>query len=73
MTKRGGKPHEPPPTADNPAQSRAFMRKARVVEVDESPGAMDRAFQRVRGWRGKTSEAVEPPKPPERDPKRKTD
>ena len=37
----------PPPKADNPEQSRRFIGMAREVEADESPGATDRAFNRV--------------------------
>lgn len=43
-----------PPNADDPAESERFIDTAREVEVDESPGAMDRAFERV----------VRPPKAP---------
>lgn len=73
MPKRGRKLPEPPPTADNPAQSRAFIRKAREVEVDEAPGAMDRAFEQITGRRRKTSKVAEPRDPPERGRKRKSD
>lgn len=38
---------EPPPNADNPEQSRRFIDMAREVEVDETPGATDRAFEKV--------------------------
>lgn len=37
----------PPPEADDPEQSRRFIDMAREVETDESPGAMDRAFDKV--------------------------
>ena len=69
MPKRGRKLPEPPPTADNLAQSRAFIRKAREVEVDESPGAMDRTFERVMSRRKKASEVAKDRQPPECDPK----
>ena len=36
-----------PPDADDPAQSQRFIDMAREVEVDESPGAFDRAFGKV--------------------------
>lgn len=36
-----------PPSADDPAESRRFIDMAREVEVDESPGAFDRAFKKV--------------------------
>jgi hypothetical protein len=38
---------DPPPNADNPEQSRRFIDMAREVEADETPGAMDRTFERV--------------------------
>jgi hypothetical protein len=38
---------EPPPNVDDPEQSRRFIDMAREVEADESPGALDRAFERV--------------------------
>lgn len=38
---------EPPPEADDPEQSRRFIDMAREVEADETPGAMDRAFDKV--------------------------
>ena len=37
----------PPRNADNPEQSRRFIDMAREVEVDEAPGATDRAFDKV--------------------------
>jgi hypothetical protein len=40
-------PLDPPPSANNPEQSRRFMDMAREVEAEESPGATDRAFDRV--------------------------
>jgi hypothetical protein len=36
-----------PSTPDNPEQYRRFVETAREVEADESPDAMDRAFERV--------------------------
>jgi hypothetical protein len=38
---------EPPPNAADPEQSRRFIDMAREVEVDEAPGAFDRAFDLV--------------------------
>lgn len=35
--------------ADNPEQSRRFIDMAREVEVDETPGSMERAFEKVIG------------------------
>jgi hypothetical protein len=37
----------PPRNADNPEQSRRFIDMAREVETDETPGATDRAFEKV--------------------------
>lgn len=37
----------PPRNADDPEQSRRFIDIAREVEVDETPGALDRAFNAV--------------------------
>jgi hypothetical protein len=37
----------PPPNADDPEQSRRFIDMAREIEADESPGATDRAFDKV--------------------------
>jgi hypothetical protein len=44
---RERKPHIPTEGADNPEQYRRFVDMAREVEADETPGAMDRAFNRV--------------------------
>ena len=38
---------EPLPEADNPEQYRRFIDMAREIEADETPGAMDRAFEEV--------------------------
>jgi hypothetical protein len=38
---------ELPPEADDPEQSRRFIDMAREVEADETPGATDRAFDKV--------------------------
>jgi hypothetical protein len=53
-------PLDPPPEADNPEQSRRFIDMAREVQVDESPGAFDRAFEKI----------VKPT--PQRKPEKKT-
>lgn len=37
----------PKPPADDPEQLKRFKEMARQVEVDETPGAMDRAFDKV--------------------------
>ena len=38
---------KPAPNADDPAESRRFIDMAREVEADETPGATDRAFEKV--------------------------
>jgi hypothetical protein len=48
-----------PPNADDPAESQRFIDMAREVEVDETPGAMDRACEKVIR-----------PKPPKERPER---
>ena len=40
------KPQRPRPKND-PAQHKRFIATAREVEVDEEPGALDRAFGRI--------------------------
>lgn len=40
-------PLEPPPNADDAAQSRRFLDIAREVGADETPGALDRALDKV--------------------------
>jgi len=42
-------PIDPPPEADDPAEAQRFIDMAREVEVDESPDALDRAFDRIMG------------------------
>lgn len=37
----------PPRNADDPEQSRRFIDMAREVEADETPGALDRAFDKI--------------------------
>jgi hypothetical protein len=46
-TPPAGHSPEPPANADNPEQSRRFIDMAREIEADETPGTMDRAFDRV--------------------------
>jgi hypothetical protein len=40
-------PRKPRPKPDDPEQFRRFIDMAREVEADESPEALDRAFNRV--------------------------
>jgi hypothetical protein len=40
-------PRKPNPKPDNPEQFKRFIEVAREVEADESPGAIDRAFNKV--------------------------
>ena len=41
-------PHiNPPPGADDPDEAQRFIDMAREVEADESPDALDRAFDRI--------------------------
>jgi len=40
-------PHKPKPPPDDPEQLKRFKDMAREVDVDETPGAMDRAFDKV--------------------------
>ena len=47
MSVREKPPIEVPPEADSPEQSRRFIDMAREIEADETPGAFDRAFDRV--------------------------
>jgi hypothetical protein len=47
-------PRKPKPKPDNPEQFKRFIDMAREVEADESPDAIDRAFNKV----------VRPPKRP---------
>jgi hypothetical protein len=39
---------DPPPEADDAEQSRRFIDMAREVEVDETPGALDRAWEKIK-------------------------
>jgi hypothetical protein len=47
MPIRKPKPLLPSPNADDPEQYRRFVDMAREVEADETPGATDRAFEKV--------------------------
>jgi hypothetical protein len=38
---------KPPDNADDPAQSQRFIDMAKEVEADETPGATERAFEKV--------------------------
>jgi hypothetical protein len=40
-------PRKPKPQPDNPEQFKRFIDMAREVEADESPDAVDRAFNKV--------------------------
>jgi hypothetical protein len=40
-------PRKPKPKPDNPEQFKRFIEIARKVDADESPDAIDRAFDRV--------------------------
>lgn len=40
-------PKKPADKADNPEQYRRFVETARALGADESPDAMDKAFERV--------------------------
>ena len=42
-------PRKPKPQPDNPEQLKRFIDMAREVEVDESPDAVDRAFDKIMG------------------------
>jgi hypothetical protein len=49
-----GQQRKPKPKPDNPEQFKRFLDMAREVETDESPDAIDRAFDKVMGRRPKT-------------------
>ena len=57
-------PRNPKPKPDNPEQSKRFIDMAREVGVDESPDALDRAFDAVIP--PKTNIATRPASPPGR-------
>lgn len=48
-------PRKPKPRPDNPEQFKRFIDMAREVEADDSPDAVDRAFDRVMGRPEKAS------------------
>jgi hypothetical protein len=53
------------PKPDNPEQYRRFVETARELGADESPGALDRAFEKVVG-KPKPKERSEPTPRPKR-------
>jgi hypothetical protein len=56
-------PRKPKLPPDNPEQFKRFIETAREVEVDESPDAVDRAFNRViRGRSAQTPSGHRNPK-----------
>ncbi len=61
-------PRKPTPPPDNPEQFKRFIDMAREVEADESPDAVDRAFNKV--VRPKIAERGPPPETPKRSKKR---
>jgi hypothetical protein len=54
------KPQQPKPIED-PAEYQRFVQVARSLEVDESPDALDRAFEKV----------IKPPRPKSQRPDQK--
>jgi hypothetical protein len=58
---------KPAPKPDDPEQYRRFVETAREVEADESPDAMDRAFDRVIGSK-KGAEGLHRITPPKKKP-----
>ena len=50
---------KPTPKPDNPEQFKRFIEMAREVEVDESPDALDRAFDKVVARISRKKEATE--------------
>ena len=54
---------EPPPDADDPAQSRRFIDMAREVEADERLESFERAFARVTRKDGKPKPKGTPQSP----------
>jgi hypothetical protein len=52
-----GKPKPKIPKPTDAEQHARFVEMARQVEVDESPGALDRAFERVVGKSSSTSKS----------------
>ena len=52
---------KPKPKPDNPEQFKRFLDLAREVEADESPDAVDRAFEKVIGKGQRTAKENVPP------------
>jgi hypothetical protein len=53
-------PRKPKPKPDNPEQFKRVLETAREVEADESPDAVDRAFDRVMGRQQKNENRSHP-------------
>jgi hypothetical protein len=51
---------KPKPKPDNPDQFKRFIDMAREVEVDESPEALDKAFEKVTGRPRRTVSRANP-------------
>jgi hypothetical protein len=49
-----------PPNADDPAEYQRFLDMAREVEADESPGALDRALDKLDVVRPEKTVIAEP-------------
>jgi hypothetical protein len=54
-------PRKPKPPPDNPEQFKRFIDMAREVEADESPEALDKAFDRVIARSQREVREKEPP------------
>jgi hypothetical protein len=66
-------PRKPVPKPDDPEQFKRFIDMARKVEVDESPGAFDRAFDKVMtAARPKTEPGIHAPLSRRRGPSAKS-
>jgi hypothetical protein len=59
---RPRKQRDAPAKPDNPEQYRRFIETARASEADESPDALDRAFERVVGPKKAKDEPKKSPK-----------
>jgi hypothetical protein len=57
-----GMPRKPKLPADNPEQFKRFIDMAREVKVDESKGAVDRAFRRIVQLKRPTDKLYSPKK-----------
>jgi hypothetical protein len=55
-------PRKPKPKPDNPEQFKRFLEIAREIEADESPDAVDRAFDRVVKGGKRRKEGSQSPK-----------